>query len=247
MRARKGIVRGAFSLAVVCALSIATAVGALAHQPGPTGTTQDNWVFLNLRGYLSPPANYTVGQTFSFSFDVSNEAATPRELCLSLEVYRLDLNPNTSYTEAQLENMVHTSNIGQTLVTTATLTQTFAAHQLITGLTMSATITAAGYYQFDTGLCGTGPFSPGTGHTVPPVSGFVRYLPTGGVSGTGTSPTPTPTTTTSGSVSAANTTHLASTGGGISTLAWSGAPLALIGLALFGLGLLLRRGAKRPS
>lgn len=246
MRARRGIVRGALVFVIVLMASVGSAAIALAHQPGPTGTTQDNWVFLNLTGYKSPPASYTTGDTFSFKFDVSNEANTSRDLCLTLEVYKLNLNPATDYTEAQLENMVATSDTGQTLVpgATMTLTKTFAAHQLITGLTMSATITMAGYYQFDTGLCGTGPFAPRPGFNGPPVSGFVRYLPppstspSGSVSGSTTTPT-SPTSNTSAA-------HLANTGGGAPAPSSSGL-LALAGLALVATGLAVGRRVKRRA
>jgi len=235
-RARRGLFRSALAFWIVGTLSIATAVVAAAHQPGPTGTTQDNWVFLNLRGYQSPPANYTVGDTFSFSFDVSNEAATARDLCLTLEVYRLNtLNPQTSYTEAQLENMVQTSNTNETLVTTGTLTKSFAAHQLQT-LSMSATIHAAGYYQFDVGLCGTGPFAPRPGFNGPPVSGFVRYLSSSSGTG-GITVTPTPTASTAAA-------HLANTGGGPATTPLLSLLLAIVGLALIGIGFTVRSGAK---
>src|SRR3981081_4122528 len=102
-QARRGLFRGALISSIIALMTIGTAVVAAAHSPGPTGTTQDSWVFVNLTGYKSPPANYTVGDTFTFSVDVFNETDVSRDGCFRLEVYRLNaLNPTTDYTEAQL-------------------------------------------------------------------------------------------------------------------------------------------------
>jgi hypothetical protein len=232
-KARRGLFRGALAAGVVAALSIGTALVAVAHSPGPAGTTQDSWVFVNLTGYKSPPANYTVGDTFSFSVDTYNETDTSRDGCFRLEVYRLStLDANTSYTEAQLETMVNTTNTQETLVGSLEFTSTFTAHQKQV-LSSGMAITAAGYYQFDMGLCGTGPFSPRPGYVGPPVSGFVRYLPVGGVS-------PTATAAPTASAQAATAATLAGTGGGPTPPIGAGL-IVLAGLSLIGAGLWARR------
>jgi len=178
-----------------------------------------------------------VGDTFTFSVDTYNETADSRAGCFRLEVYRLPaLTATTSYTEAQLETMVNTTNTGEALVSSTEFSKTFTAHQKQT-LSSGMAISAAGYYQFDFGLCGTGPFAPRPGYVGPPVSGFVRYLAPatpgggGGVAGT------TATTTTS-------TATLAGTGGGPAAPIGSGLIL-VAGLSLIAAGLWTRRRAVR--
>jgi hypothetical protein len=235
-KARRGLFRGALAAGIAAAMAIGTTVVAAAHNPGPTGTTQDGWVFVNLTGYKVPPANYTVGDTFTFSVDTFNETDASREGCFRLEVYRMaQLDANTAYTEAQLETMVNTTNTQETLVGSSEFTKTFTAHQKQV-LSSGMTISAAGYYQFDLGLCGTGPFAPRPGYNGPPVSGFVRYLPvpgSGAIQGATATPTPRPATAT-----------LANTGGGPQVPIGAGL-VVLAGLSLILAGALTRRRAAR--
>jgi len=235
-KVRRGLLRGALAASIVAALSIGTAVMAAAHSPGPAGTTQNGWVFVNLVGYKSPPVNYTVGDTFTFSVDTYNETDAARTGCFRLEVYRLGaLNATTAYTEAQLETMVNTSNVQETLVSSTEFSKEFTAHQKQV-LSSGMVITAAGYFQFDMGVCGTSPFGPRPGYVGPPVSGLIRYLPA--ASSGGVSPSTTTTTT---STSAA---HLAATGSGPTAPIGAGL-IFLAGLSLIGAGLSARRRAVR--
>jgi hypothetical protein len=239
-KVRRGLFRGALAAGIVAALFIGTAVVAAAHSPGPGGTTQDGWVFVNLVGYKSPPANYTVGDAFTFSVDAYNETDTSRDGCFRLEVYHLAaLNANTPYTEAQLENMVNTTNTQEMLVFSTEFTKSFTAHQKQV-LTTGFTVTVAGYYQFDMGECGTGPFAPRSGYNGPPVSGLVRYLPAAGTSASGVSGSTTTTTTTTSTSAAV----LAGTGGGPTAPIGAGL-LLLAGLSLIAAGLSTRRRAVR--
>jgi hypothetical protein len=237
-KTRRGLFRGALAAGLVAGLAIGTAVVAVAHSPGSAGTTQDQWVFVNLTGYKSPPANYTVGDTFTFSVDTFNETDTSRTGCFRLEVYRLTaLNANTSFTEAELETMVATTNTPETLVGSSEFSKEFTAHQkqvLSTGMA----INAAGYYQFDMGLCGTGPFAPRPGFVGPPVSGFVRYLPVAATAPSGSGVSGSTTTTRS------TTPILAGTGGGPAVPIGAGLIL-LAGLSLIAAGLSTRRRSVR--
>ncbi len=241
MTARRGLFRTAFVSALVAALTIGTAVVASAHDPGPGGRAVDpGWFFYNLTGYTSPPAYYTNGDTFTISFDVRNDFDSARDACFRLEVYKLGVSPATNYTEAQLETMVNTTNVSETLVGSKEFTVSFAAHTQKTVSTGMA-VAGPGYYQFDLGFCGTGPFTPRPGYAGPPVSGFVRYLPVGGVGGLTITPTAAPTAAPAAnhSTSAAQTGTLANTGGGPSAAApWL---VAFAGMVFLGVGVLVRR------
>ena len=220
MTARRGLFRTAFVSALVAALTMGRRWLRLLMTPDRAAGPWIQVGFYNLTGYTSPPAYYTNGDTFTISFDVRNDFDSARDACFRLEVYKLGVSPATNYTEAQLETMVNTTNVSETLVGSKEFTVSFAAHTQKTVSTGMA-VAGPGYYQFDLGFCGTGPFTPRPGYAGPPVSGFVRYLPVGGVGGLTITPTAAPTAAPAAnhSTSAAQTGTLANTGGGPSAAA----------------------------
>ena len=179
--ARKGLLHSSLILGILGALLVATAIGASAMIPKPgQQTIRDGFIFTDLTGYQSPGGGtncnaYAPSSTASFSATVRNRF-NARDQAMTIEFYKMTvLSTNTCYTEAQLENMVLTgSNSAETLVaTTSTPTEHYAFDETHSvGGSFAAT---CGYYQFDMGQTGTGPFAPRTGYAGPPVSGFLLF------------------------------------------------------------------------
>jgi hypothetical protein len=248
---RPGVYKVVAIAGLAAAMLVGTALAAGAVRPAPgTTDTQGHFEFSDVQGYTAAGSGtncgaYSPGATFSFNVNVFNNDTSAADQKFNLQVWKMtQLDSSKCFTEAQLETMVQngvTSAQTQS-VDTDTASVHFAPGQpqpaqagssQRVSLSTSA-LTACAYYQFDTALSGSGPLSPGAGHVVPPVSGFILVrgcastAPAGGGVGGATTTTSTKSAT------------LANTGGGPLSMAPYLALLLLGVLGLISGGWLLR-------
>lgn len=256
-RIRPGIFKGVAVGALAAAAFLATAVVAGAVRPAPgTVDTQGQFEFSDVQGYTAAGSGtacgaYAQGATFGVNVNVFNNGAETDQ-AFNLQLWKMtDLNGATCYTEAQLETMVQNNVMAAQaeVVNTDTTASHFAAGKPLpaqagSSQRVSASAAIPGsceYLQFDVALSGSGPLSPGSGHVVPPVSGFIHVggCQSSGTGGVTTSTTPVPR---SSGTSAAAAGTLASTGGGPASLA------PYLAILLFGAALVLSGGLllRRP-
>lgn len=244
-RTRRGLFHSSLVLGILGSLLVVTAIGASAMIPkAGQQSIRNGFIFTDLTGYQSPGTGtacnaYAPNATFTFSATARNRF-NARDQKMDFEIYKMtQLSPSTCYTEAQLENMVltGTKSAEQLVSGGSTAMESFAFDQTHSvGASASET---CGYFQFDMGLAGTGPFAPKAGYEGPPVSGFVLF--NGPQCATPSSGGVSPSTTTTTSTSAA---RLAGTGGGPTAPIGAGLIL-LAGLSLIAAGLSARRRAVR--